>query len=180
MSIYKAYNRTQAIDIACAIIGSEMIGKNDEMTKNFDGMPVYTFEDGSYFVDASEKSFRHLHVCERESGDMSVEDYHDIVIGTDGKIESYAEYQSQIIYRRIHIDKCGGIVVSEDVPYMALEEPDRFVIKTLIIGAIKALQNGYNQAADVAEYQAMEYFRGREINTYLTVYNPIANNPFTR
>lgn len=179
MGNFKAYNRTQAIEIACAIIGSEMIGKNEEMTKNFDGMPVYTFEDGSYFVDASERKRRYIHVCARESGDMSVEDHCDIDIDTDGKIETYASCQAQIAYKRIYVNKCGGIRVSADIPYLVRDKDDITIIKTLIIGGINAKKNDYNQAADVSEYQAIEWFKGRDINCYMTVYNPIQNNPFT-
>lgn len=175
MKNYKAYNRTQAFDIACAIINCEMIGKSDEMTENYDGMPVYTFEDGSYLVDASERSHRHIHVVARDGIDIRFEC--EVEIDTDGKIETYVECQAQIAFKRIYVDGC-----SKDIPYLVTDQFDKLIIQTLIIGAINAKKNGYNQAADVAEYQAIEYFKGNSfhVNTYDSIYNPIKNNPFTK
>lgn len=173
MKNYKAYNRTQAIDIACAIINCEMIGKNDEMTENYDGMPVYTFEDGSYMVDASERLHRHIHVVARDGIDIRFEC--EVEIDPDGEIETYAACQAQIAFKTVYVN--GTI---KDIPYVVTDQFDRFVIQTLIAGAIIAKKNEYDQAADVAQFQAIEYFKDRDISHYLTIYNPIQNNPFTK
>lgn len=173
--MYKAYNRDQAMSIATALINSEMVGENEEMSKNYDGMPVYVFEDGSYIVDSTER-YNHLHVVGRDGLDTRFED--DIYIESDGKPETYADLQSQIMYIRTYDSGC-----SHDRPILTPDNISKLMIKTLIYGAINAMFARYDDAANVAEYQAMRYFDGFEgghVNCYDTIYNPIKYNPFVR
>lgn len=173
---YQAYNRIQAKNLAIALAQIDTYEYNDETSKEY-GMPVYTSPDGTKIFDGSHLSIPVVTVETAEDPDgMQI---YNIDIVDDDDVDTYARLQSQIICIRTYVNGC-----SRDI-WRLTDEEDMEVLYTIIAGAVKCGNAGYvnyQEAANVAEWQAIVYFKNKEyeVNSYDTVYNPVKHCPFQR